>query len=365
MTGSRNEPVTERESVVSGFVLRLARESAAPPCTREALAQLLDVSVDTVAGWETGRRALSAIRVSQAAALRHTLMRVGAAPSLVQLLATATEADLVIDHAMKTGETYRRGDSHPLGAWVLTRDVVELIAWPMTTRTPTNVPPVQTVRRGPSTDRPSISTDAKQRFFNHLRRLVSTAHIDQDALLRRQALYLLSFDHQTDAPSWLAHHRGRLPHGFDGWSSAWPTARSLAASMTRHGDRTLLLDFIDRGLNDERSQTANLNYWAYWVGEQHTTERDDSFMPADLGSWRGDRLLHHLVDRLDGELGYVDLNVHTTWALLAARPRLLDGDPRTTADLRRRVDVLLDTKPVAGPALGKLEAIRYALRLQH
>lgn len=134
--------------------------------------------------------------------------------------------------------------------------------------------------------------------------------------------------------------------------------------MTRHGDRTLLLDFIERGLNDERSQIANLNYWAYWVGENSAVERDDSFMPSGLGGWRGDRLLRHLVDRLDDALGYVDLNVHTTWALLAARPQLLGDAPETSADLRRRVGALLDTKAVSSRALGELESIRYAMRLQ-
>lgn len=363
MTGSRSEPTTEREGIVSGFVLRLARESAQPSCTRETLAELLDVSVDTVAGWETGRRPLSAIRVAQAVALKHALFRIGASPYLVQLLDSAMEADLVIDQTIKTGRAGKR-TSHPLGSWAMKRDVVELIAWPMTTRTPTNVPPIQAIKRGPTADRPSISVSAKQRFFDHLRSLVETAQGEHEALLRRQALYLLSFDRRADAPSWVAHHRDRLPLGLNGWSSSWPTARSLAASMTRHGDRTLLLNFIRHGLNDEQSQIANLNYWAYWVGESEAVERDDSFMPSGLGPWRGDRLLRHLVERLDGDLGYVDLNVHTVWALLAARPKLLGEDPQPSADLRRRVGILLDTKPVSRQALGELESIRYAIRLQ-
>lgn len=363
MTGSHSNPEAEREGIISGFVLRLARESAEPACTRETLAERLGVSVDTVAGWETGRRPLSAIRVSQAVALRHGLFRIGASPSLIQLLDSALEADLVIDYAL-TADTSRRHVNHPLGAWVMKRDIIELIAWPMTTRTPTNVPPIKTVRRGPSADRPSISAHSRQRFFDHLRQIVETTQTEQGTLLRRQALYLLSFDVRADAQSWLAQHRGRLPQGLQGWSSAWPTARSLAASMTRHGDRTVLLDFIERGLNDEQSQIANLNYWAYWVGENDAIERDDSFMPSGLGDWRGDKLVRHLVDRLDDVFGYVDLNVHTTWALLAARPRLLSDDPKMSADLRRRVGILLDTKLVSRQALGELESIRYAMQLQ-
>jgi hypothetical protein len=355
--------VSHSEGIITGFVLRLARESADPPCTREVLAETLGVSVDTVAGWETGRRPLSAIRVSQAIALRQVLYRLGAVADLISLLDTAMEADLVIDHAVRAGDSFTPAGMHPLSSWVLRRDVVELIAWPMTTRTPSNVPHVPAVWRGPSADRPYVGADTRVRFFDHLRHVVGAAGA-QDALVRRQALYLLSFDARPDAPGWIARHRGGLPHGLDGWSAAWPTARSLAASMTRQGDRTLLLDFIGRGLRDQRSQIANLNYWAYWIGEGASVERDDAFMGAGLGSWRGDRLLRHLVDRLDGALGYVDLNVHTTWALLLARPKLIADDARVAGDLRRRVEILLDTKPVSRQALGELEAIRFALRLQ-
>jgi hypothetical protein len=79
------------------------------------------------------------------------------------------EADLVIDYALKADDAHKRGD-HPLGSWVMKRNVVELIAWPMTTRTPSHVPAVQTTRRGPGATRPSLSADAKERFFDHTRR---------------------------------------------------------------------------------------------------------------------------------------------------------------------------------------------------
>ena len=55
-------------------------------------------------------------------------------------------------------------------------------------------------------------------------------------------------------------------------------------------------------------ESANLNYWAYWVGEIPDTQLDDAFMgTCQPGSWHGRKLLHHIADRLDPALGYVDL----------------------------------------------------------
>lgn len=360
MTGGQT---AARQAVVSGFVLRLARESTTPPCTRERLAQALGSSLDTVAGWETGRRALTAIRIDQVITLRYALLGLGASSTLIQALDTALEADLVIDYAIRAGDAWHPGLPHPLGTRVLRREIVDLIAWPLTSRTPAGLPP-RIARQGPVADRPELTAPDRDRFFDHLRRVVDAARGERDALTRRQALYLLSFDPRQDAPLFLAQHRGRLPHGLDGWSASWPAARSLAASMTRQGDRTLLLDFIARGLADERAQIANLNYWAYWVGEGAAIQRDDAFMPSGLGDWHGGGLLRHLVARLDGTLGYVDLNIHSVWALIAARPALLAEDSAVREQLRDKVELLLDVEPGSDRTAAELGAIRYALRLQ-
>jgi hypothetical protein len=176
-------------------------------------------------------------------------------------------------------------------------------------------------------------------------------------------LYLLSCDAQVDSAELLGHHRGRVPHGLDGWSEQWPAACSLAASITRHGDRTMLLDFIAHGLADERAEIANLNYFAYWVGEGAGVQRDDTFMPDSLGHWRRDVLLRHLTERPDGRFGYADLNIHILWTLLAARPHLLAEDPPLRLGLQAKVDVLLDTRPVSQRTLAEPRAIRYALKL--
>lgn len=364
MTGSQET----RRGVVTGFLLRVIRESAPWPraVTQEYVAEQMGISPDYYRGLESGRRPLSAMRLEQSFLLRQSLLRSGCDGRLIDQLDTALEADTIIDHAVRTGTDFRVGaELHPLDSWVLRRQTVDMIAWPLGDRVPSGIPAPQShlTGRAKRRERPELDAAARTRFFDHLRHVVDSTAGGPTLLLRRQALYLLSFDTQPDASAFLAQHRGRLPHGMAGWSAQWPAARSLAASITRHGDPTLLLDFIERGLvDDDRAEIANLNYWAYWVGEGRGVERDDSFMPEALGSWRGDGLLRHLTARLDGRNGYVDLNVHSLWALAAARPHLLVEDPGLRIDLQARVESLLDS-PVSPRALSELTAIRYALKL--
>lgn len=363
MTGSQDT----RRGVISGFLLRVIRATGDPPLSRELVAQRLGISSDYYGGIETGRRPLSRVNLEQSLMLRQILLRAGCDAELIVLLDSALEADMVIDHAVRVGTDFQLGEIHPLDAWVLRRQTVELIAWPLGRRVPSWMPkPVNSpgYKSPRLPERPELDGEARQRFFAHLRRVADITIGRPALLLRRQALYLLSFDPQPDAPTFLAHHRGRLPHGLAGWSEQWPAARSLAASITRQGDRTMLLDFITRGLGeDDRAETANLNYYAYWVGEGAGVQRDDTFMPETIGTWRGDVLLRHLTERLDGGMGYVDLTVHTLWALVAAKPHLLAEDFGLRLDLRTRVESLLDTRPVSPQALSELAAIRYALKL--
>lgn len=355
-----------RKGVVSGFLLRVIRATGAPPLTRDFVAERMGISASYFAEIETGRRPLTNVRIEQSLLLRQILLRAACDPELIALMDVALEADMVIDHGVRVGETFQLGDIHPLDSWVLRRQTVEMIAWPLGRRTPTWMPRPTWAPgvRVKVPERPELDGDARRRFFAHLRRVADTTVGKPSQLLRRQALYLLSFDAQEDAAAFLDHHRGSLPHALAGWSEQWPAARSLAASMTRHGDRTVLLDFISRGLgDDERAEVANLNYFAYWVGEGNGVQRDDSFMPATLGPWRGDVLLRHLTERLDGQLGYVDLTVHTLWALVAAKPHLLAEDPRLRLELQARVEGLLDTHPVSPQAMSELAAIRYALKI--
>ena len=66
LTGS-----TSSEGRVSGFVFKLARESAG--LTQQQLAADLRVSAATIQGWESGRRPLMAMPAGQFLALRSRL----------------------------------------------------------------------------------------------------------------------------------------------------------------------------------------------------------------------------------------------------------------------------------------------------
>ncbi|MFE5592310.1 hypothetical protein [Streptomyces sp. NPDC056549] len=52
----------------------------------------------------------------------------------------------------------------------------------------------------------------------------------------------------------------------------------MAAALAREGDPQPLLDCIDRALSDDIAESANVNYWAYWVGAMNTPQPDDAFM---------------------------------------------------------------------------------------
>jgi len=357
--GSQRLP---RLALIVGYALRLARESVPERLSQERLAELLSVSPDAVAGWESGRRPLASIKAGQFVMLKATLVRLGASPHLVRMLDVAMEADQLLDHARTVADRHDRDDFHPLGAYVHRREVIELVAWPLSGRRPAAVPSAVTTRRGPVANGPEISAGEREVVFDHLRR-VAEISADGDSLLRRQALYLQSYDRRPDAKAWMTEQYARLPRQRSGWTPHWPAARTLAASLVRYGDPSTLIDFSQYGLADEAGHIANLNYWAYWVNETTIVERDDSFMPVRLGSWRGEKILRHLTDRLDAEEGVADLGIHTLQMLLAARPRLLDAEPALTSTLTASVARLLDAGRMSPTARQALAEVHFALRL--
>jgi hypothetical protein len=320
----------------------------------------MDVSPDTMAGWETGRRPLTSVRAGQFIRLRSVLARLGAVPSLVRVLGIALEADQLLDHAREVTGRHEPGDFHPLGAHVHRREVIELAAWPLSGRAPAGLPSLAP-RRGPVAVMPEISPAERGTVFDHLRRVAETS--GEDRLLHRQALYLQSYDRRQDAAGWMAEQYRRTPRRRSGWTAHWPVTRTLAACLVRYRNPAVLTDFSEYGLANEAGHVANLNYWAYWVGEVPTVERDDSFMPAVLGPWRGDHLMRHLATRLDAEEGVADLGIHTLNALLAARPRLLGEDPALTTGLAETAEQLMDGGRMSSPARQALAQVCYALRL--
>ncbi|WP_194921592.1 transcriptional regulator [Catenulispora rubra] len=369
LTGGQGSDRLPRQSLISGYVLRLARESVPERCSQERLAQAAGVSPDTEAGWETGRRPLAAIKTAQFVALKATLIRLGAAPELVRLMEVALEADQLLDHARVVADHHEPASFHPLGAYVHRREVVELVAWPLSCRTPTAIAAVSSSsrqRRGPVPTGPELAVPERAQVFDHLRRVAEASRgSDTAGLLHRQALYLQSYDRRPDAGAWMAEQYRLLPRQRSGWSPQWPAARTLAASLVRYGNAGTLIDFSHYGLADEAGHIANLNYWAYWVGELSLIERDDSFMPIKLDGWHGERILRHLATRLDAEEGVADLGIHTLRTLLAARPQLLDDDRVLTATLSATAEHLLEAGKMSPNARQALAEVHYALRLHN
>jgi hypothetical protein len=163
---------------------------------------------------------------------------------------------------------------------------------------------------------------------------------------------------------WLGESGGSSTHRsrFHTWSPLWPDARSVATSVAKQGDPELLRDFIANAHPDDACERAGLNYWAYWVGEIDTRQRDDSFMTAELPTWRGTRLLRHLVERLDDTHPFVDLNIHSVWALLAARQGIAHDNLTTGRQLLGNSVKLLDSTRVSPQSRRELASIVYSLR---
>ena len=320
-------------------------------------------------GWESGRRPLSAVSVTQFKALRRRLLRSGADPVLVALLDEAGQADAVISYVLGDPIPSRREvESHPLAQWVYTRTAAHMIAWALTGNPPAAVPPAPLGtprRRGPTPDSPRLPLRTRQRFFAHLRHTAEVADLsgEEGALLRRQAVYLCSYDHAADTRTWVSHMRRPMRYSFAS-TSEWSDARSLATSLSRHGEPDALWAFIDHGMRDEAGEAANLNYWAYWLGLDPLPRVDDHFMASRSSqSWDAGALLRALASRLEPGLACIDLNVHSVWSLLTARPGLLTADANLSSDLTSRVINLLDSKSTSVRARRELEQLHYGLRL--
>jgi len=351
--------------VVSGYVLKLARESAAR--TQEQLAERLAVDTSTVQAWESGRRPLSAMNAGDFVRLCARLPRLGAPPSTGRYLRAAVEADLVLSTGITAGSAWVDHTVHPLAASVHRRTLTNLITWPFTG----HLPPELTVftpaarRRGPVAAGPAIGADERTRFFDHLMTVAERGVRPVEALLRRQAVYLLGFDRRDQVAGWLRGewvNAGRRPIA-GGDVTSLLEARSASVALASTGDGTHLHDFVTRTAGTD-AELANLNYWAHWIGELPNDQADDGFMAeADTRAWSGVRLFHHLIGRLEPASPHLPLNLHTVHSLVASRPALLTERTIERDALAGALDVLASENVLSRDGRDQVAGLHYALRL--
>ncbi|MEU7186594.1 HD domain-containing protein [Streptomyces sp. NPDC045369] len=75
--------------------------------------------------------------------------------------------------------------------------------------------------------------------------------------------------------------------------------------------------------------------------------------------WDAGALLRSLADRLAPGLGCVDLNIHSVWALIVARPGAPAAHPGLVVDLRHRGERLLDSGTGSRQSRRELDAVQY------
>jgi hypothetical protein len=331
------------------------------------------VDRNTIQGWETGRRSLTGTRVTMLVQVRHRLRQLGADPQLLAVLDDAAEADFVLTHVLATEPSDSRPVDHPLSCWVLKRSFAYVLAWPFTGQLPITLqahpsPP----RRGPVAPAPAVTAEERGRFFQHLRSTVDQSLADRDldeasgTLLRRNAYYLLSWNPSSETTAWLRELEQREERRlgrFDTWSPSWTAARSLVVARARQGDKEPLRHFIRSALSSDACQAASLNYWAYWIGETPETYSSDEFMAGDLGPWPGTALLRRFAAGLVATEPLADLYVHSLWALMQRRGRLLEDDPQLARLLADRVETLLAEGDLSRQSHRELEQVHYGVRL--
>ncbi|WP_280423153.1 helix-turn-helix transcriptional regulator [Nocardia carnea] len=350
---------------VAGFLLKLLRESA--QLTQADFAELAGVDTTTVYGWESGRRPVAGLRAGDLTRLRMLLTRHGAPPHAIALLSDALEADLIISETVYTDPTAVASSQHPLAVSVHQRTLANLITWPVTGRPPAQLADLSSPRRrGPRPSSPVISAADRHRFFDNLLLAADRCRWPEDALLRRQAAYLLGFDDRPESADWLAGEHSRALHSTASTQGpGWLRVRSSAIALAAAGDRDPLRAYLSRLHDDHPQEQANLSYYAYWVGELGAgpVTTDTAMMRAEINTWSGERLLRHLLDRLHPGSGQADLYAHTLADLIASHPHLLAANPALREATRAALERMSGDAELMPQARRDLANVAYALRL--
>jgi hypothetical protein len=296
-------PTPWRSGRLSGAVLAAVRHELGLDPDR--LAASAGQHAATVVGWETAARPLTTATYGELQRLRHQLQAAGAPAARLQVFDNALQADTILD------DLDAPADRHRLTAAL--RD---------------------------TTEHPTASPDTA-------------------AMIRRQAEYLLAGHEPSRA--WVtdaANTEQRYAGDLSAWSPRWPVARTAAISAAVAGDPAPLERFAAEGLASDAGQAANLNYWAYWMGESTERWATDVDMTRPAG-WAGHKLLRTLLDGLEQRVPYRELTAHTLWALLACRRELL-RPARVRARVGRVVgDTLATGNGVSDRARARLEQVAY------
>jgi len=218
-----------------------------------------------------------------------------------------------------------------------------------------------------------LTQEERTRFFHHLRMTAEQSLTDRGlneahgTLLRRNVYYSLSWNPSGEATAWLREleqcEERRLGGRLETWSPSWAATRSLVVAHARRGDQEPLRRFIRSALSSDACQAANLNYWAYWIGETAETHSSDEFMAGDLGPWPGTALLRRFAANLVATEPLADLYAHSLWALLERRGRLLEDDPQLAGTLAGKVEALLAEGDLSAQSRSELEQVHYGVRL--
>jgi transcriptional regulator with XRE-family HTH domain len=174
---------------LTGAVLTLARRSAG--LSREAFAELLQVTHDVVQGWEMGRRPLLPAHGPSVVEVRQELAAANADLHLLTTLDPAMTADWIIERTLEPD-----GRPHPLAVWVTTRRAHDLLVWVLVGRRPDWLPQPAPSRQPSDLDSPPLEVAERHAVFGRLRDLVEWADGRREAglRLRRQAAYLAGYD---------------------------------------------------------------------------------------------------------------------------------------------------------------------------